>query len=169
MTNPYPPAPPPQQPPQHHQPHQPPGGSAAPPPQGGGGQGQSAIAVTTKFLWLAWFFVFLKPKLFINGHEVPGTWGRNVVPMPPGQHHLQIFVPYLLPPQVGKAEMPVTLQPGQTVELEYRAPVFAFSPGALGVGEQKWNGLGITVGIFAGLLALICLCCGGSFLLSVIG
>lgn len=137
-----------------------------PPPAGNGGQ--AAIAVTTKFLWLSWFFVFLKPSLVINGHELPGTWGRNVVPMPPGQHHLQIYVPYFLPPKVGVAELPVTLQPGQTLELEYRAPVFGFSPGALGVGEQKWNGLGITLGISLGLLALVCVCCGISALASLV-
>ena len=32
-------------------------------PTAGGWQGQAAIAVTTKFLWLSWFFVFLKPSL----------------------------------------------------------------------------------------------------------
>lgn len=129
------------------------------PQQPGGPGGQSAIAVTTKFMWLSWFFFFIKPKLFVNGHEVAAVWGRNVIPMPPGQHHLQVYVPYFLPSKVGPAELAVPVQPGQTAELEYRAPLWAFSAGSLGPPPQKYNGMGITIGIMVAAIVVICLCC----------
>jgi hypothetical protein len=130
-----------------------------PPPDPAGGQ--PAIAVTTKFLWLSWFFFFIKPKIFLNGHEVAAVWGRNVIPVPPGQHHLHLFVPYFLPPKVGPADLTVPVQPGQPpVELEYRAPVWAFSKGSLGPPPQKYNGAGLMIGIMVGVLVVLCLCCG---------
>jgi hypothetical protein len=122
--------------------------------------GQPAIAVTTKFLWLSWFFFFIKPKLFVNGHEVPAQWGRNVIPVQPGQHHLHVYLPYFLPPKVGPADLAVPVQPGQAVELEYRAPVWAFSKGSLGPPPQRYNGLGLMIGVSVGVLVLLCLCCG---------
>lgn len=147
MTGPYP---------QQH-PQQPPYPQQPPP----GPAGQPAIAVTTKFMWLSWFFFFIKPKIFLNGHEVPAVWGRNVVPVQPGQHHLHVYVPYFLPPKVGPAELAVPVHPGQPpVELEYRAPLWAFSKGSLGPPPQKYNGMGIMIGLLVGLLVVLCLCCG---------
>jgi hypothetical protein len=131
------------------QPSQPPGAPG----------GQTAIAVTTKFFWLAWIFFFIKPKVFLNGHEVAAVWGRNVIPVQPGQHHLHVHVPYFLPPKVGPADLAVPVHPGQTVELEYRAPVWAFSRGSLGPPPQPYNGMGLTIGISVGAVAIICLCC----------
>jgi hypothetical protein len=121
--------------------------------------GQTAIAVTTKFFWLAFIFFFIKPKIFLNGHEIAGVWGRNVIPVQPGQHHLHVYVPYFLPSKIGPADLAVPVQPGQTVELEYRAPLWAFSQGSLGPPPQKYNGLGIIIAIYAVVFGLICLCC----------
>ena len=147
MTGPYQQYPPPQQPP-------------APQP----GDGGSAIAVTTKFFPLAWFFYFIKPKIFVNGQLVAGAWGRNVIPVPPGQHQLSIHVPYFLPSEVGPAGMAVAVASGQIVELEYRAPVWAFSPGSLGIPPQQYNGMAAMIAVFAAVLALVCVCCGLSVL-----
>jgi hypothetical protein len=128
------------------------------PPPGGYG-GQTAIAVTTKFLWIAWIFFFIKPKIFVNGHEVAAVWGRNVIPVQPGQHHLHVHVPYFLPPKVGSADLPVPVQPGQTVELEYRTPVWVFSGGSLGPPPQQYKGLVPTIVITVAVIVLFCLCC----------
>jgi hypothetical protein len=129
-----------------------------PPPDPAGGQ--PAIAVTTKFMWLSWFFFFIKPKIFVNGHEVAASWGRNVIPVQPGQHQLHVHVPYFLPPKVGPADLTVPVQPGQpAVELEYRAPVWAFSRGSLGPPPQQYNGLIPTIAVTVGVILVICLCC----------
>ncbi len=116
--------PPPQQP-QYQQPQQP----------GGGGGG--AIALTLKYHWMAFMLGLFKPQVQLNGHPVGNQWGRHVIPVPPGQYHLHVHVPYFLPPQLGPADLNVPVHPGQTVELEYRAPMFAFVKGALGVPPQK--------------------------------
>lgn len=129
-----------------------------PTPPGGPG-GQTAIAVTTKFMWLNWIFFFIKPKIFLNGHEVPAVWGRNIIPVQPGQHHLQLYVPYFLPPKIGSADLAVPVHPGQTVELEYRSPVWVFSGGSLGPPPQQYKGLIPTIVITVALLLVICICC----------
>jgi hypothetical protein len=113
--------------------------------QQGGGQAQ--LALDLKYFPLAWIFMLIKPKIMINGHLIPGQWGRNVIPMPAGQHHVHVHVPYFIPSRIGPADLQVPLQPGQSVELEYRAPLFAFSPGAMGPGPQPWNGMGATIGL----------------------
>lgn len=125
----------------------------------GPSNGQPAIALTTKFMVLAWIFFFIKPKVFVNGHQVPAVWGRNVIPVQPGQHQLHVHVPYFLPSKVGPADLTVPIQPGQPpVELEYRAPLWMFSRGSLGPPPQKYNGMGLMLGVMGGLIGIICLC-----------
>ena len=86
------------------------------PPQQG--QPGSAIALTARFLPLAFFFSFVKPVIEINGYRVPAVWGRNMVPVPPGRHQVHVHTPYFLPSQVGPADVTVDVAPGQLVELE---------------------------------------------------
>jgi hypothetical protein len=114
--------------------------------------------VTTHFFPLAWLFLFIKPKIFVDGQESPpANWGRNVVPARPGHHQVHVYTPYFLPARVGPADALVDVQPGQLFELEYKAPVWSFSPGSLGVGPQKYNGVGITIAIIAIPFAIILL------------
>jgi hypothetical protein len=56
-------------------------------------------------------------------------------------------VPYFLPPKLGPADATADVQPGQVAELEYKAPLWSFSAGSLGVGPPKYNGVGITIAI----------------------
>ncbi|HKT03893.1 MAG TPA: hypothetical protein VJT31_30550 [Rugosimonospora sp.] len=139
-----------------------------PPYQQPAGNG-SAIALTTKFFPLAFIFFFIKPFVSLNGQQLPQSgWGRTVIPVPPGQHQLHVHTPYFLPPQLGPADLTVPVAPGQTVELEYRAPAFAFSPGALGAPPQKYNGMWVTW-VALGLVALIIICCCGASILNAAG
>ncbi len=106
------------------------------------------IVVNTQFFPLAWLLFFVKPRIAVDGHEAQVSgWGRTHVPARPGQHHVHVHVPYFLPSKLGQADATVEVRPGQVAELEYKAPLWAFSPGALGVGPQKYNGVGITVAI----------------------
>jgi hypothetical protein len=130
------------------------------PPPGG-----SAIALTTKFFPLQFIFFFIKPKVSIDGHELPpASWGRQVIPVPPGQHQVDVYTPYFLPPRVGPAAVVVDVPPGQSVELEYRAPVWAFSAGSMGAPPQKYNGMAVYWIVLAVVLVLIICCCGLSFI-----
>jgi hypothetical protein len=123
--------------------------------------GHAPIVVTAKYHWLTFTFAMFKLKMFVNGYEVGARWGRNVVPMPPGQHTVLMYVPYFLPPRIGPAETTVTITDAyQAVELEYRAPLWQFSRGSLGPPPQKHNGAGIAIGVTVAALLIICVCCG---------
>ncbi|WP_205314774.1 hypothetical protein [Nonomuraea lactucae] len=108
--------------------------------------------------WIGFMLSMITPKIILNGHQTLGRWGRNTIPLPPGQYHLHIHLPYFLPPQIGPADLTVLLQPGMALELEYRAPMWAYSRGALGPAPQPWNGKGCVIALLAvagGLLALM--------------
>jgi hypothetical protein len=157
----YPPQAPPQQfrpgpppPQQQHRPPAPPQYGQPPAPQHPGqqpspyGQAGDGIVVNTQFFPLAWLLFFFKPKVAVDGQEVPVSgWGRTHVPARPGQHHVHVYVPYFLPSKLGPADATADVRPGQAAELEYKAPMWAFSAGALGVGPQKYNGVGITLAL----------------------
>jgi hypothetical protein len=139
-----PPAPQQQHRPQPHYARQP---GPQPYPYGPPGDG---IVVNTQFFPLAWVLFFVKPKIAVDGQEMPVSgWGRTHLPARPGQHHVHVHVPYFLPSKLGPADATADVRPGQVAELEYKAPVWSFSPGSLGVGPQKYNGVGITLAIVA--------------------
>lgn len=130
-------------------------------PGGGyGGGGNDGIALTLKFFPLAFLLMFFKPVVTINGQQYQVPWSkRTPIPLPPGQYHVHVHVPYLIPSQIGKADLAVNVGGGQPVELEYRAPAFAFSPGSLGSPPQKYNGIGITIALVAVPLVIALICC----------
>ncbi|GAA2603717.1 hypothetical protein Adu01nite_34770 [Paractinoplanes durhamensis] len=108
---------------------------------------------------MAFMLGLFKPVIEINGQRVGNTWSRQIIPLAPGQYLLHVHVPYLWP--LGPADLPVNIYPGQTLELEYRAPMIAFIRGALGAPPQKWPGLVATIILFA-IVGILFLCiCGG--------
>jgi hypothetical protein len=114
-----------------------------PPPREG-------IAITTHYSPLTWLFATVRPKILLNGYEmaVPG-WGRTVFPLSPGQYHVHVHTPYLIPTRVGPADYTTVVYPGQFVELEYKAPLFTFSRGSLGAPPQPYNGTGAMIAVTA--------------------
>jgi hypothetical protein len=174
VSNPYPP----QQPyGQQPQPGQPYGQQYGQPQQYGQSYGQprpgygapqagSAIALTTKFMPLAFFFFFVKPNISVDGYPVAAEWGRTVIPVQPGQHRVDVYTPYFLPPKVGPADTTVNVPTGQTVELEYRSPLIAFSKGSLGAPPQKYNGMWLMIVLLVATVLLVVCGCGLSLLSS---
>jgi hypothetical protein len=82
-----------------------------------------------------------KPRLLIDGidHAIP-DWGRYAFEVPTGPHHLEVYVPYVLPRRAGKAKLDLEI-PEQGVALEYMAPTVTFAKGSLGgAGQQKSAG-----------------------------
>jgi hypothetical protein len=119
------------------------------------------VAVTTRYSWLTFMLGLFKPYLALNGQPVQAGWGRTVVPVPPGQYHVHVHVPYLLPSRIGTAETVVGVHPGQVVELEYRAPAIALLGGAIGPAPQKYRGLPAAIAlVVVPLLLLLCVCGG---------
>jgi hypothetical protein len=133
-------------------------GSYPPPP---GQQQAGAIAVTLTYHPLGFLLAMFKPQTELNGHPVANAWGRQVIPVQPGQYHVHVHIPYFLPPRMGPADLPVTVYPGQTVELEYRAPLGNFFKGALGAPPQKYPGMILQI-ILLSIVGVVVLCvCGG--------
>ena len=61
--------------------------------------------VNTQFFPLAWLLFFFTPKIAVDGQEMPVPgWGRTHLPARPGQHHVQVHVPYFLPSNLGQAD-----------------------------------------------------------------
>ncbi|GGR12716.1 hypothetical protein GCM10010168_33080 [Actinoplanes ianthinogenes] len=104
--------------------------------------GGAAIAITMRYAPIAFLLGIVKPVLTVDNQPVPAAWKRRiVVPVTAGPHFLHVHVPYLLPRRIGKADLPISVTPGETVSLEYRAPVIAFLRGALGGPPQRYPGL----------------------------
>ncbi|KXO89427.1 hypothetical protein AXK60_17200 [Tsukamurella pseudospumae] len=106
---------------------------------------------------MSWIFAFCKPAIAVDGHESRGVWGPNPIPVAPGRHHVHVHVPYIFPSRTGPADLVVDVAPGRTTELQYKAPLWTFSAGSLGEGEQKYNGVGILVAVMAVPIALLVL------------
>jgi hypothetical protein len=142
-------------------------GSAGVPPQPGpddqphpqaqshASEGQGQVIIDIKHHPLMFTFTRKTPQITINGHQQPGQWGHNVLPLPPGQHHLRVHLPYFLPPKYGPADLTMPMAAGQTVRLEYRAPMAVFSPGSFGPPPQRWNGLTASLIVIAVVIAPI--------------
>ncbi|GJP00117.1 hypothetical protein NJB18001_15220 [Mycobacterium marinum] len=150
MSYPHQPAPYPHDRPPHQAYPPAPHGYVQPSPGSGG------IAVTTQYFPLGFMLALFKPKIFINGFQVPvAGWGRTVVPVQPGLHRVHVHVPYWLPSQIGPADTLVDVYPGQLAELEYKAPVWGYSAGSLGTPPQSYNGVGITIAVLTIVAALV--------------
>lgn len=102
----------------------------------------ATLALDLKHPASAFLYNATTPKIFIDGTEVPGAgWGRNNVPVAPGPHRVEIYVPYVMPRRAGRAVLDLTV-PEAGVSLEYMAPSVTYAKGSLGTpGQQKSTGL----------------------------
>lgn len=131
------------------QPGQPPaqfGPGGQPGPYGQQQPGQPApndppgITVDCSYTPMAFLLAITKPKIFVNGQQVPNTrWGANHIPVGAGNYHLRVATPWLF--DMGPAEAPVPVQPGQAVRYYYRTPAIIFMNGAIGPVPQKTPGI----------------------------
>jgi hypothetical protein len=61
----------------------------------------------------------------------------------------------VFPKRAGRADYLTAVQPGQLVELEYRAPFFSFSRGSLGPPPQRYGGVGAVIALVTICVVLI--------------
>ena len=90
----------------------------------------------------AFLYNATKPRLTIDGHDVPvHDWGvQHLDLIVGGPHHIEIYVPYVMPRRVGRVKLDFMV-PEEGVALEYMAPTVTFAKGKLGApGEQKSSG-----------------------------
>src|SRR5436305_5478042 len=57
----------------------------------------------------------------------------NDVEVGAGDHHVEMYVAWVLPARMGPAEINVSLEEGDTVELRYKPPWIRTKPGKLSV------------------------------------
>src|SRR5262249_23331371 len=113
------------------------------------------IVVDAKFMALAFFLYVLTPSIGLYGlPPIPGAWGENAFSVPPGRPRVHVYAPYFLPPRLGPADLVVDVRPGQTVRLEYRAPLVSWAKGSLGPPPQRYHGAWSLGVILGGLLLL---------------
>lgn len=90
----------------------------------------------------------------VNGRVMRLDRGRTLFPLPPGRHRIATYMRYPFSNRrFGLAETVVDLRPGETVDLEYRYPLWEFAPGSLGPPPQQYNGRGRFYGGIVGVLA----------------
>lgn len=104
----------------------------------------------------------IRPRIVVDGHQHTGRWGRNELPVRPGRHRVEVWVPYPLPRRRGPAELQLEVAAGTTVELEYRVPLWPFLRGSLGPPPQHHRG-GWTTVLVVGLAA-VALCAAMTWL-----
>lgn len=96
----------------------------------GSGEG---VEVTGRHNPLALFLYLVPLKVEVDGQAESGSWGARFIAVPPGQHQVTVYFPYLFKPRCCEGSASVTVSPGQVTRVGYRAPMFMFSPGKLEV------------------------------------
>ncbi|WP_256673867.1 hypothetical protein [Nocardia cyriacigeorgica] len=116
-----------------------PGAHAGPVGQGMPGD-PPGLTVDASYTPMAFMLAITKPKIFVNGQQVPGTrWGANHIPVGPGQHQVKVSTPWLF--DMGPATTVAPVAEGQAARLYYRAPALIFLNGAIGPVPQKTPGM----------------------------
>ncbi|WP_249357828.1 hypothetical protein [Nocardia cyriacigeorgica] len=129
-------------PPMPNQPPMPYGAPGAHAPAAGQGMpgDPPGLTVDASYTPMAFLLAITKPKIIVNGQQVPNTrWGANHIPVGPGQHHVKVTTPWLF--DMGPATTAVPVAEGQPARLYYRAPALIFLNGAIGPVPQKTPGM----------------------------
>jgi hypothetical protein len=91
------------------------------------------IEVTGRHNPLAWILLLVPLKVEVDGQQESGSWGSRFIAVPPGEHRVSVYFPYLFMPRCCEGSASVTVSPGQVAKVDYKAPLFMFSPGKLTV------------------------------------
>ena len=83
--------------------------------------------------------MLVTPNARINGFPVPLRWGHNVIPAPPGVHHIEIAVPWIW--EQGKAQITVDNRYYPAPPVYYASSFSSFSKGAIDHRPVKNPGL----------------------------
>jgi major membrane immunogen (membrane-anchored lipoprotein) len=91
----------------------------------------ATIRITTKFFPLAFLLFFFPARVVLDGAEERklGWFKTTDISVTPGTHRLHLYFPYMLPSKAGKADVEVTVEEGQTVQVNYKAPWLVFMRG----------------------------------------
>ena len=91
----------------------------------------TGLEITTKFFPLAWFLYFVNPVIEINDNRFPGKWGKRHFELPPGEHILKIYFPYMFYKECGANTVRISLEEGQIRKVEYYMPPWMMAKGRI--------------------------------------
>jgi hypothetical protein len=90
--------------------------SASAPESGG-------LTVHPKGFLFPWLLLPFKPLLSVDDGEPQSIkWAANFLPVPPGQHTLRCYVPYLFGHHLGDSTTEVDLSAGVSTLVEWKSP-----------------------------------------------
>ena len=69
------------------------------------------------------------PTIEVDGEPREGAWGLNTLAIPPGQHTLKAYHPWLVFREAYASSTTVEIAEGQTVKLGWHTGAAAFRPG----------------------------------------
>lgn len=119
----------------------------------------SALTIVTKQPLLG---SWITPRGEVNGFPVGLRWGANHVSVPPGVHHVKIWMPWFW--RFGQAEITVDNRADPAATIYYAAPYVSFGSGAIGFTPVKSPGLGFFLLIVGLPLLVLCTCFGTALL-----
>jgi len=95
---------------------------------------EAIVEVRTSFFVLAFLLHFFKPQVAVDG--APGVsvaWGSTPIPVHPGRHQVEVWLPYLFFPKMGHTTTLVDVAPGASMMVAWHAPWLAFLGGKVTV------------------------------------
>ena len=101
-------------------------------------QATSVIEIKTKFFFLAFLLFLFKPKYSINGSApADAPWGVTPVPVPPGRYQVDVWLPYLFFPQMGRNGATVDVPASSVVQVQWKSPLAVFLKGKVKVSDPR--------------------------------
>ena len=94
---------------------------------------RTGIEVATGFFPLAFFLFACTPVTVINGQPISNYWGTRFYDLPPGHYHITIYFSYVFMSQCGRADVAVTVNPGDIRRVSYYMWPLMFIPGSISV------------------------------------
>jgi hypothetical protein len=121
---------------------------------------ESVLTIVAKSPWLG---SWVTPRGEIDRFPVNLRWGSNTIAVPPGVHHVSIWMPWLW--RFGQAEITVDNRADPAATIYYAPPLVTVGPGAIGFTPVKNPGLALFLGLAVGVPLLVLCTCFGTALL----
>lgn len=103
---------------------------------------------------------FITPSGEVNGYPVGLRWGSNSITVPPGVHHVKIYMSWIW--RYGLAEITVDNRSDPNATIYYAAPFVNFLAGAIGFTPVKSPGLAAFLAAVVAPVVLIGACCAAA-------
>jgi hypothetical protein len=95
----------------------------------------------------------IKPILTLNGTPVKVKYGENTIPLQPGRYVVEASQVWRS--HHGHASYPITIEPGEVVDVWYAGPATQYHKGSIGPSEQQREGLRNAYVLLLGVLGVL--------------